>query len=57
MSDLQQRFGELEDPVLDGETALLEALVPVADRIADFAQREGLYAHGQSVTVRCADKH
>ena len=34
-----------------------EALAPVADRIADFAQREGLYAHGQSVTVRCADKH
>jgi histidinol dehydrogenase len=34
-----------------------EALAPVADRIADFAQREGLYAHGQSVTVRCSDKH
>ena len=34
-----------------------EALLPVADRIADFAQREGLYAHGQSVTARCADKH
>ena len=34
-----------------------EALAPVADRIADFAQREGLHAHGQSVTVRCADKH
>jgi histidinol dehydrogenase len=34
-----------------------EALAPVADRIADFAQREGLYAHGQSVTVRCTDKH
>ena len=34
-----------------------EALAPVADRIADFAQREGLYAHGQSVTVRCADNH
>ena len=34
-----------------------EALAPVADRIADFAQREGLYAHGQSVTVRCAHKH
>ena len=34
-----------------------EALAPVAERIADFAQREGLYAHGQSVTVRCADKH
>jgi len=34
-----------------------EALHPVADRIADFAQREGLYAHGQSVTARCADKH
>ena len=34
-----------------------EALRPVADRIADFAQREGLYAHGQSVTVRCANKN
>ena len=34
-----------------------EALRPVADRIADFAQREGLYAHGQSVTVRCTDKN
>ena len=34
-----------------------EALRPVADRIADFAQREGLYAHGQSVTVRCAEKN
>jgi len=34
-----------------------EALAPVADRIADFAQREGLYAHGQSVTVRCANRN
>ena len=33
-----------------------EALVPVAERIADFAQREGLYAHGQSVTARCTGK-
>ena len=34
-----------------------EALRPVADRIADFAQREGLYAHGQSVTARCDRKN
>ena len=29
-----------------------EALAPVAERIADFAQREGLDAHARSVTVR-----
>ena len=33
-----------------------EGFIPVADRIADFAQREGLYAHGQSVTARCTGK-
>ena len=30
-----------------------EALSPVADRIADFARREGLEAHARSVTIRC----
>jgi len=30
-----------------------EALAPVAERIADFAEREGLHAHAQSVTIRC----
>jgi len=30
-----------------------EALLPVAERIADFAEREGLHAHAQSVTIRC----
>jgi histidinol dehydrogenase len=30
-----------------------EALEPVADRIADFAEREGLHAHARSVTIRC----
>jgi len=29
-----------------------EALSPVAERIADFAEREGLHAHAQSVTIR-----
>ena len=29
-----------------------EAITPVADRIADFALREGLYAHAQSVLTR-----
>jgi len=29
------------------------ALRPVADRIADFARREGLEAHARSVTIRC----
>jgi histidinol dehydrogenase len=29
-----------------------EALAPVADRIADFAEREGLHAHAKSVTIR-----
>ncbi len=29
-----------------------EAISPVADRIADFALREGLYAHAQSVLTR-----
>ena len=29
-----------------------EALAPVAERIADFAEREGLHAHAQSVTIR-----
>ncbi|MBE6963952.1 MAG: histidinol dehydrogenase [Ruminococcaceae bacterium] len=31
-----------------------EALAPVAERIADFARREGLDAHAQSVTIRTA---
>ena len=30
-----------------------EALAPVAERIADFARREGLEAHARSVTIRC----
>lgn len=30
-----------------------EALAPVASRIADFAEREGLHAHARSVTIRC----
>ncbi|MBR7147312.1 MAG: histidinol dehydrogenase [Firmicutes bacterium] len=29
-----------------------EALVKVKDRVADFAEREGLHAHGKSVTIR-----
>ena len=29
------------------------ALAPVADRIAEFARREGLEAHARSVTIRC----
>jgi histidinol dehydrogenase len=29
-----------------------EAISPVADRVADFALREGLYAHAQSVLTR-----
>jgi len=33
-----------------------EALAPVAERIADFAEREGLHAHAQSVTIRCDKK-
>ena len=33
-----------------------EALQPVAERIADFAEREGLHAHAHSVTIRCEDK-
>ncbi len=32
------------------------ALGAVADRIADFAEREGLHAHARSVTIRCKDK-
>ena len=32
-----------------------EALSPVADRIADFAEREGLHAHAQSVLTRKQD--
>ena len=31
-----------------------EALAPVANRIADFAEREGLHAHAQSAAIRCA---
>jgi len=31
-----------------------EALEPVAERIADFAEREGLDAHARSVTIRTA---
>lgn len=31
-----------------------EALAPVVDRIADFAEREGLHAHAQSAAIRCA---
>ena len=30
-----------------------EALQPVAERVADFAEREGLHAHARSVTIRC----
>ena len=33
-----------------------DALSPVADRIADFARREGLDAHAQSVTIRCDER-
>ena len=33
-----------------------EALEPVAERIADFAEREGLHAHAQSVTIRCDER-
>ena len=33
-----------------------DALGAVADRIADFAEREGLHAHARSVTIRCKDK-
>ena len=33
-----------------------DALGAVADRIADFAEREGLHAHARSVTIRCQDK-
>lgn len=29
-----------------------EALAKVKDRVADFAEREGLHAHGKSVTIR-----
>ena len=32
------------------------ALAAVADRVADFAEREGLHAHAQSVTIRCQEK-
>ena len=32
------------------------ALSKVSDRVADFAEREGLHAHAQSVTIRCAEK-
>ena len=33
-----------------------QALYPVADRVADFARREGLDAHANSVTIRCDGK-
>ena len=33
-----------------------EALMRVAPRIADFAEREGLHAHARSVTIRCEEK-
>ena len=33
-----------------------EALGQVKDRIADFAEREGLHAHAKSVTIRYEDK-
>ena len=33
-----------------------EALEPVTERIADFAEREGLHAHAQSVTIRCDER-
>ena len=33
-----------------------EALAPVAARIADFAEREGLHAHAQSINIRCKQK-
>jgi translation elongation factor EF-G/predicted RNA-binding protein with PIN domain len=52
MSDLQQRFGELEDPVLDGETALLEALVPVA-ALGDYAAEVASYTRGRG-RLSCA---
>ena len=32
-----------------------EALAKVKDRVADFAEREGLHAHGKSVTIRFED--
>jgi histidinol dehydrogenase len=34
-----------------------EALSPVAERIADFAEREGLHAHARSVTIRSEQKN
>ena len=33
-----------------------DALAAVADRVADFARREGLHAHARSVTIRCEDQ-
>ena len=33
-----------------------DALAEVADRVADFARREGLHAHARSVTIRCEDQ-
>lgn len=33
-----------------------EALAQVKDRVADFAQREGLHGHGRSVTIRFEER-
>ena len=33
-----------------------DALAAVADRVADFARREGLHAHARSVTIRCENQ-
>ena len=33
-----------------------DALAQVADRVADFARREGLHAHARSVTIRCENE-
>ena len=33
-----------------------DALAEVADRVADFARREGLHAHACSVTIRCENQ-
>lgn len=30
-----------------------DALTAVADRVADFARREGLHAHARAITIRC----
>ena len=52
MTDLQQRCGELEDPVMDGETAVLEGLVPVA-ALGDYAAEVASYTRGRG-RLSCA---